>query len=72
MGINGLCRTYSELTYSVPLDTSVVQFVAEGDETWWQRPVGGFGVVAFGGIVGRPSMIIAYDADGNEIGRWPA
>ena len=71
-GLESNMGTYSELTYSVRLDTSVVQFVTEGDETWWQRPVGGFGVVAFGGIVGRPSMIIAYDADGNEIGRWPA
>ena len=45
----------------MPLETSVVQFVTEGDETWWQRPAGGFGVIVFGDIVGRPSTIIAYD-----------
>jgi hypothetical protein len=63
--------TYNHIHYEVPLDTSVVQIVTASQD-YWQRPVAGFGLVNFGDTVGRPTTIIAYDADGNEIGRWPA
>jgi hypothetical protein len=62
---------YGEITYNVPLETSVVQAIA-GSETFWQRPIGGSGLFFYGGSIPKASTIIAYDADGNEIGRWPA
>jgi hypothetical protein len=60
-----------EITYNVPLETSVVQAIA-GSETFWQRPIGGSGLFFYGGSIPKASTIIAYDAEGNEIGRWPA
>ena len=62
---------YGEVTYSVPLETAVVQALT-GSETFWQRPIGGYGLFPYGGSVPKAATIIAYDADGNEIGRWPA
>jgi len=62
---------FGEVTFNVPLETSVVQAVA-GSETFWQRPIGGSGLFFYGGSVPKATMIIAYDAEGNEIGRWPA
>lgn len=58
-----------EVSYVVPLETSVVQVVTPSG-TFWQRPSGGYGVVPFGDTVGRPTSIVAYDADGDEIGDW--
>jgi hypothetical protein len=58
-----------DITYAVPLETSVVKLLAESG-TYWQRPRGGYGVVPFGDTVSLPETIIAFDADGNEIGRW--
>lgn len=63
--------TYNHIHYEVPLDTSIVQ-IQTASQDYWQRPIGGFGMVTFGDTVGRPNMIIAYDSEGNEIGRWPA
>jgi hypothetical protein len=63
--------TYNHVHYEVPLDTAVVQIVT-ATQDYWQRPIAGFGLVTFGDTVGRPTTIIAYDAEGNEIGRWPA
>lgn len=60
---------YSYLDYRVPLDTSVVQIVTVSED-YWQRPRGGVGLVSFGDTIGRPSILIAYDVEGNEIGRW--
>ena len=60
-----------EITYNVPLETSVVQALA-GSSSYWQRPIGGYGVFVYGGSVEGPTTIIAYDAEGNEIDRWPA
>lgn len=58
-----------EIDYVVPLETSVVQLLSESG-TYWQRPRGGYGVVPFGDTVSLPETIIAFDVDGNEIGRW--
>lgn len=60
-----------DATYVVPLESSVVQIVAQS-QTYWQRPLGGYGVISFGDTVDRPTTIIAYDADGNELGNWSA
>jgi hypothetical protein len=58
-----------EVNYIVPLETSVVQIATES-LSYWQRPIGGYGVVPFGNTVERPTSITAFDADGNEIGSW--
>ncbi len=63
--------TYNHIDYEVPVDTSVVQIVTPS-QNYWQRPIAGHGLVNFGDTVGRPTTIIAFDVDGNEIGRWPA
>ena len=57
------------VTYAVPLNASVVQILTDSD-SFWQRPAAGFGLVPYGTTVDRPTTIVAYDADGNEIGRW--
>jgi len=62
---------YGEVTYSVPLETAVVQALT-GSETFWQRPIGGYGVFPYGGSVPKATTIVAFDDEGNEIGRWPA
>lgn len=59
-----------EVNYIVPLETSIVQIATES-QNYWQRPIGGYGVVPFGNTVERPTNITAFDADGNEIGSWP-
>jgi hypothetical protein len=61
----------NHIDFEVPLGTSVVQIVTPS-QNYWQRPVAGHGLVVFGATVRRPITIIAYDADRNEIGRWPA
>jgi len=58
-----------DVSYTVPLETSVVQIVTS-TRTYWQRPLGGYGVVPFGDTVDRPTSITAYDAEGNELGSW--
>lgn len=60
---------FNDLDYAVPLETSVVQIVT-GSQSYWQQPVAGYGIVAFGDTVDRPTALIAYDAAGNEIGEW--
>ena len=62
--------TYNHIDYVVPLEVSVVQIVTSS-ENYWQRPIAGVGMVTFGDTVGRPSLLIGYDVDGNEIGSWP-
>lgn len=57
------------VTYAVSLNASVVQILTASD-TFWQRPVAGYGLVPYGTTVDRPTTIVAYDVDGNEIGRW--
>jgi hypothetical protein len=34
--------------------------------------MGGYGVISFGDTVDRPTTIVAYDADGNEVGNCGA
>ncbi len=75
-GLGGLSTSESdgqlisgEATYAVPLETSVVQIVTPS-QTYWQRPRGGYGVIPFGDTVDPPTSIVAYDADGNELGAW--
>ena len=58
-----------DVSYTVPLETSVVQ-IGTSTRTYWQRPLGGYGVVPFGDTVDRPTSITAYDAEGNELGSW--
>ncbi len=58
-----------EISYTVPLETAVVQIVTEL-QTFWQRPVAGYGLVPYGDTVERPTELVAYDVDGAEIGRW--
>lgn len=58
-----------EMSYVVPLETSVVQIVTPS-QSYRQEPIGGYGVVPFGETVERPTTIVAYDADGDEIDRW--
>jgi hypothetical protein len=65
-----------EISYVVPLDAAVVQIVTDS-QTFWQRPVGGYGLVPYretvepyGETVERPIEMIVFDADGDEIGRW--
>jgi hypothetical protein len=47
----------------------VVQIVTPS-QSYWQRPLGGYGVVPFGDTVDRPTSIVAYDAEHNELGSW--
>lgn len=73
-GITGESRSSrfatSDLSYSVPLETAVVQFIADGS-TYWQRPIAGYGVISQKYTEDpRPTSIIAYDATGNQIGEW--
>jgi hypothetical protein len=58
-----------DVSYTVPLETSVVQIVTPS-QSYWQRPLGGYGVVPFGDTVDRPTSIVAYDAEHNELGSW--
>ena len=60
---------FGDITYAVPLETSVVQIVTPGQD-YWQRPIGGYGVVPYGNTVEVATEIIAYDSEGNEIGSW--
>lgn len=62
-------RGIGEISYTVPLDAAVVQIIADS-QTFWQRPVAGYGLVPYGDTVQRPTEMIAFNADGNEIGRW--
>ncbi|MFP4553061.1 MAG: hypothetical protein ACLFRT_04315 [Actinomycetota bacterium] len=58
----------SDLSYSVPLETAVVQFIID-EGTFWQRPTAGYGVISQKYTEDpRPTSIIAYDAEGNQIG----
>ena len=57
------------LTYSAPLDTSVIHIITD-DATYWQQPIAGYGLIPYGQTVSRPTEIIALDAQGNELGRW--
>lgn len=58
-----------EISYTVPLETAVVQIVTES-QSFWQRPVAGYGLVPYGDTVERPTELIAFNAAGDEIGRW--
>lgn len=65
-----------EISYTVPLDAAVVQIITDS-QTFWQRPVAGYGLVPYretvepyGETVERPTEMIVFNADGNEIGRW--
>lgn len=58
-----------EVIYTVPVETSVVQIVT-ASRSYWQRPTGGYGVVSFGDTIEQPTVIVAFDVDGNEIGEW--
>jgi len=51
----------------LPAGTAVVSYT-DGDEQRWQRPVDGF--VAFPNIVGNDEIVVAFDAVGNELGRF--
>lgn len=55
--------------YHVPLDTSVVQIVTPSQD-YWQRPIGGWVVLPYGDTVERPTRIVAFDAQGGELGTW--
>ncbi len=57
------------ISYSVPPETSVVQFVTR-DGDYWQRPNTGHGLFSWGRDVLRPTEMVAYAADGSELGRW--
>ena len=50
----------------VPADAAFVSY-SDGDVQLWQRPIMGF--VAFPNVAGDEQIVIAYDADGSEIGR---
>lgn len=65
----GSSDAFGELSYSVPLETSVVQIVT-GSSSYWQRPAGGYGAVSWGDTIDEPTTIIAFDADGDRIGEW--
>lgn len=59
----------------VPLDSSVVQAVLSDGTSFWQRPAGGYGLMELPGDVFRSGAsfdVVAYDAEGTEIGRWTA
>lgn len=58
-----------EMSYSVPLETSIVQIVT-GSSSYWQRPAGGYGAISWGDTVDQPTSIIAYDAEGDQLGEW--
>lgn len=62
-------RGLGDISYTVPLETAVVQIVTES-QTFWQRPVAGYGLVPYGDTVDRPTELIAFDVDGHETGRW--
>lgn len=60
----------SDLSYSVPLETAVVQFITD-EGTFWQRPIAGYGVISQKYTEDpRPTSLIAFDAEGNQIGEW--
>lgn len=60
---------FGELDYTVPLETSVVQILTPSQD-YWQRPVGGYGVIPYGDTVERPTTIRAFDARGELLGSW--
>lgn len=73
-GITGESRSSrfatSDLSYSVPLETAVVQFITD-EGTYWQRPIAGYGVISQKYTEDpRPSSIIAFDANGDQIEEW--
>lgn len=53
----------------VPHDAAFVSY-RDGDLELWQRPIMGF--AAFPNVPGDEEIVIAYDADGTEIGRFGA
>lgn len=59
----------AQLSYAVPLETSVVQIITE-EGNFWQRPNAGYGAISYGDTVGEPTSIIALDANGDQIGEW--
>lgn len=73
-GITGESRSSrfatSDMSYSVPLETAVVQFITD-EGTYWQRPIAGYGVISQKYTEDpRPTSIIAYDAAGDQIDEW--
>lgn len=65
----GSTEVVGEMTYSVPLETSVVQIVT-GSDSYWQRPAGGYGAISWGDTVDEPTTLIAFDAEGDQLGEW--
>ena len=59
----------STVNVRVPLETAVV-VLDTADGRLWQRPVLGYGLFRIAGA-GGPLEVIALDADGEELGRWP-
>jgi hypothetical protein len=53
----------------LPADAAFVSY-SEGDLQLWQRPIMGF--AAFPSAAGRNEVVIAYDANGTEIGQFGA
>lgn len=53
----------------VPAEAAFVSY-HDGDLQLWQRPIAGF--AAFPNVAGDDEIVIAYDVDGNEIGRFGA
>lgn len=75
-GIGNRSRSESEgilvsaqMSYAVPFETSVVQIITE-EGNFWQRPNAGYGAISYGDTVDEPTSIIAFDAEGNQIGEW--
>jgi hypothetical protein len=60
---------WSTVRVRVPLETAVV-VLDTGDGRFWQRPVLGYGLFRIAGA-GARLEVIALDADGEELGRWP-
>lgn len=57
------------LTYRVPPQTAVVQMIAD-DDSYWQKPVAGYGLIPYRNPTSRPTRVVALGADGSEIGHW--
>jgi len=53
----------------LPANAAFVSY-SDGDLQLWQRPIMGF--AAFPNVEGRDEMVIAYDGDGIEVGRFGA
>lgn len=68
-GALGFIGSNDNIPYHVPPNTSVVQIITQ-EASYWQQPIGGYGIIPNGTQIGRPTELAAFTTNGTEIARW--